>query len=219
MRPTPPSRALSVLAILLPFLLIVGLAGACAWQIDRLAGAIPSDQKSSLLAIPEEAQPVLYPALALGAALGLISAVSCWHPLRRLRTAHASAVSSLEAQAERREREDLARAGETLRSHAIFMLDAQGRVASWDRDAERLLGYRADDILARHVSFLYSEDQIRRGFPLRDLTEAAGSGRCDDSRTVRRKDGFEFEASLAMVAIRDVSGGLCGFTQVVREVL
>src|SRR5258707_679933 len=86
---------------------------------------------------------------------------------------------------------------------AIYMLDADGRVANWNTGAERLKGYRADEILGHHVSALYTAEDRAAGEPERALGIAARDGKFENEGWRVRKDGSLFWASVHVDALRD----------------
>ena len=90
---------------------------------------------------------------------------------------------------------------EAMKYYAIFTLDAEGRISSWNQDSERILGYRPNDVLARNHSCLFEDDDIRRDMPQKSLSWAVQDGRAEDIRWISRKDGFRFRARVAIVAI------------------
>ena len=106
---------------------------------------------------------------------------------------------------------------DAVKDYAIIMLGPDGRVASWNPGAERIKGYRAEEIIGRHFSCFYSDEDIERGKPERELTMAAAQGRLEDQGWRVRKDGSRFWASVIIVALRDVAGGLRGFAKVTRD--
>src|SRR5215475_939973 len=101
--------------------------------------------------------------------------------------------------------------------YAIFMLDADGRVASWNPGAERIKGYRPDEILGQHYSRFYSEEDRAAGIPLRALATAAEVGRYEAEGWRVRKDGARFWASVVIDAIRGSDGKLLGYAKVTRD--
>jgi PAS domain S-box-containing protein len=104
-----------------------------------------------------------------------------------------------------------------VEDYAIFMLDKDGLVASWNKGAERIKGYRADEILGRHFSCFYSSEEIEAGKPEKKLEIAAASGRMEDEGWRVRKDGSRFWANAVISALRDESGNLRGFAKVSRD--
>jgi PAS domain S-box-containing protein len=106
---------------------------------------------------------------------------------------------------------------EAVQDYAIFMLDPQGNVSSWNRGAERLKGYQAADIIGKHFSCFYPEEDLRSGKPQWELTVAAKVGRFEDEGWRVRKDGSRFWANVIITAVRDESGKLLGFGKVTRD--
>jgi PAS domain S-box-containing protein len=106
---------------------------------------------------------------------------------------------------------------ETVRDYAIFMLDPDGKVSSWNLGAERIKGYKPDEILGRHFSCFYPEEDVRRGKPQWELVIAAQEGRFEDEDWRVRKDGSRFWANVVITAVRDYSGKLLGFAKVTRD--
>jgi PAS domain S-box-containing protein len=106
---------------------------------------------------------------------------------------------------------------ETVRDYAIFMLDPTGHVATWNAGAERIKGYRADEIIGRHFSVFYPEERVAEGFPTYELEVAAREGRFEDEGWRIRKDGSRFWANVVITALRNASGELVGFAKVTRD--
>ncbi len=88
------------------------------------------------------------------------------------------------------------------RDYAIFMLDPQGRIVTWNPGAERIKGYRADEILGQHFSKFYPRESIERGKPQHELEVAAAEGRFEDEGWRIRKDGSRFWANVIITALR-----------------
>jgi PAS domain S-box-containing protein len=105
-----------------------------------------------------------------------------------------------------------------IQDYAIFKLDADGRVASWNAGAERMKGYRAEEIIGRHFSVLYPTHDVADGKPARELVIAAAAGRLEDEGWRSRKDGSQFIANVIITALRDRSGALQGFIKVTRDI-
>ncbi|QCS45042.1 PAS domain S-box protein [Natrinema versiforme] len=103
-----------------------------------------------------------------------------------------------------------------VKDYAIFMLDPEGTVVSWNEGAERIKGYSADDIIGQHFSAFYTKDDIAAGVPEQNLERAAAEGRVEDEGWRIRKDGSRFWANVTITAIRD-DGELQGFTKVTRD--
>jgi PAS domain S-box-containing protein len=106
---------------------------------------------------------------------------------------------------------------ESVRDYAIFLLDPKGRVASWNAGAERIKGYLAAEILGRHFSVFYPEEDVRGGKCEMELEVAGREGRFEDEGWRVRKDGARFWANVVITALRDRSGRLIGFAKVTRD--
>jgi len=106
---------------------------------------------------------------------------------------------------------------EGARDYAIFMLDPEGRVATWNSGAERIKGYRAEEILGRHFSIFYPQESVERGKPRHELEVAASEGRFEDEGWRIRKDGSRFWANVIITALRGQDGQLVGFSKVTRD--
>jgi PAS domain S-box-containing protein len=117
-------------------------------------------------------------------------------------------------------RESEARFGllvESVRDYAIFLLDPDGRVATWNTGAERIKGYTAREIVGRHFSVFYPEERIAEGFPQYELEVATRVGRFEDEGWRIRKDGTRFWANVVITALRNSTGELVGFAKVTRD--
>jgi PAS domain S-box-containing protein len=101
---------------------------------------------------------------------------------------------------------------------AIYMLDREGRVTTWNSGAERIKGYRAEEIIGQHFSCFYSEEDRRSDMPAQTLRQAAEKGKVEAEGWRLRKDGSRFAASVAVEAIRDDAGRLIGFAKVTRDI-
>jgi PAS domain S-box-containing protein len=106
---------------------------------------------------------------------------------------------------------------EAVRDYAIFMLDPEGHVASWNRGAERIKGYKASEIIGSHFSRFYPEEDLRAGKPQWELKVAAKEGRFEDEGWRVRKDGSRFWANVIITAVHDETGKLIGFGKVTRD--
>jgi PAS domain S-box-containing protein len=101
--------------------------------------------------------------------------------------------------------------------YAIYMLDASGNVASWNAGAERFKGYAAREIIGRHFSAFYTEEDIQRGVPATALETSARTGKFEAEGWRVRKDGTRFWAHVIIDPIRSPSGALLGFAKVTRD--
>jgi PAS domain S-box-containing protein len=126
---------------------------------------------------------------------------------------------SRQAERELRESEERLRILlEGVQDYAIIMLDAEGRVASWNAGAERILGYRAEEIVGRHVSTFCPPEDIAQGKPAYKLRVAATEGRFEEEGLRVRKDGTGFWGHAVITALRDEHGRLRGFSKVTRDI-
>jgi PAS domain S-box-containing protein len=107
---------------------------------------------------------------------------------------------------------------ESVKDYAIFLLDADGRVVSWNEGARRIKGYEAAEIVGRHFSVFYPPEDIESGKPAHALQTAVAEGRLEDEGWRLRKDGSRFWASVIIAPLRDPSGQLTGFAKVTRDV-
>src|SRR5215216_1854114 len=92
---------------------------------------------------------------------------------------------------------------EQSRDYAVFMLDPQGNVISWNLGAERIKGYTREEIVGRHFSTFYTRDAVERRWPDHELKVAAIEGRFEDEGWRVRKDGSRFWANVIITALRD----------------
>jgi PAS domain S-box-containing protein len=107
---------------------------------------------------------------------------------------------------------------EAVQDYAIFMLDPGGHVSTWNTGAERLKGYTASEIIGRHFSCFYCQDDLRAGKPRRELEIAEKEGRFEEEGWRLRRDGSKFWASVTITALRDDTDRLVGFGKVTRDV-
>ena len=107
---------------------------------------------------------------------------------------------------------------ESVQDYAIFMLDTDGRVASWNSGARRIKGYEPEEIIGQHFSIFYPADDIRSGKPEQLLAQARTLGRVEDAGWRVRKDGSRFWADAVITAVQGVDGDLRGFAKVTRDV-
>jgi PAS domain S-box-containing protein len=106
---------------------------------------------------------------------------------------------------------------DSVLDYAIFMLDANGRVASWNVGAQNIKGYSTDDILGKDYSVFFTPEDVAAGRPRRILRTAEREGRATDEGWRLRKDGRRFWAEIVMTAIRDRDGRLIGYGKVTRD--
>jgi PAS domain S-box-containing protein len=144
--------------------------------------------------------------------------------LRRQHRQAAAVVGESNAALERRVEEALRQSEERFRllvegveDYAIFMLSPQGRVVSWNKGAERIKGYKFDEIIGKHFSCFYPPEAIAQGKPERELRTAVEEGHMHDEGWRVRKDGQHFWASVVITALFDVNGCLQGFAKITRD--
>ena len=105
-----------------------------------------------------------------------------------------------------------------VRDYAIFLLDPEGRIATWNAGAQRIKGYTPEEIIGRHFSTFYGEEDIANGKPARELEIAKAEGAVEDEGWRVRKDGTRFWANVVITAVRDAQGELRGFAKVTRDI-
>jgi PAS domain S-box-containing protein len=104
-----------------------------------------------------------------------------------------------------------------VRDYAIFMLSPSGHIVSWNEGAERIKGYTAHEIIGKHFSTFYPEEDIENGKPAFELVVASRDGRFEDEGWRLRKDGTRLWANVVITAVRNASGELIGFAKVTRD--
>jgi PAS domain S-box-containing protein len=126
---------------------------------------------------------------------------------------------------ERREAEEMLRHSEerlrllveSVKDYAIFMLDPDGRIASWNSGAQQIKGYRAEEVIGKYFAIFYPPELRATGQPERELEIARTQGRYEEEGWRVRKDGERFWANVVLTAVFDVEGRLCGFAKVTRD--
>jgi PAS domain S-box-containing protein len=106
---------------------------------------------------------------------------------------------------------------QSVTDYAIYMLDAQGRVASWNPGARRFKGYEHDEIIGEHFSRFYTQEDQTREIPRIALETAERDGRFEAEGWRVRKDGSRFWASVVIDPIRNPTGTVVGFAKVTRD--
>jgi PAS domain S-box-containing protein len=101
--------------------------------------------------------------------------------------------------------------------YAIFVLDTQGHIASWNRGAEQIKGYRAHEIIGKHFSVFYPPESVAQQWPEHELKLAAEEGRFEDEGWRVRKDGSRFWAAVTITALRNESNTTEGFLKITRD--
>lgn len=106
---------------------------------------------------------------------------------------------------------------DSVTEYAIFILDPQGTVVSWSPAAEKLNGYRSDEIIGKHFSTFYPPEDVAKGKTEAELEQALRQGKFEDEGWRVRKDGTRFWANVIITALRGSAGQLLGFGKVVRD--
>jgi PAS domain S-box-containing protein len=106
---------------------------------------------------------------------------------------------------------------ESVVDYAIFLLDTEGRIRSWNEGARRLKGYDGEEVIGRSFELFYPDEQLASGFPAYELEMAKRTGRFEDEGWRLRRDGSRFWASVVITALYDEQGGPRGFAKVTRD--
>jgi PAS domain S-box-containing protein len=104
-----------------------------------------------------------------------------------------------------------------VRDYAIFSTDTDGVIQSWNEGVRAVFGYEAEEFVGSPTSLLFTDEDVAAGVHERELAQAAQTGRANDDRWLRRRNGERFWASGITTGIRDESGALIGFTKVLRD--
>lgn len=107
---------------------------------------------------------------------------------------------------------------EGVQDYAIFLLDPNGRITTWNAGAEQVEGYSISEVLGRHFSLLFPPEALEQHQPERELQIAATEGQYKGQGLQRRKDGSLFWADVVLSALRDKHGNLRGFSKVIRDI-
>jgi PAS domain S-box-containing protein len=106
---------------------------------------------------------------------------------------------------------------ESIRDYAVYLLDPDGCVMTWNPGAERIKGYQAEEILGKHFSRFFTHEDVERGRPAELLRLAAARGRVEEEAWRVCKDGSRFWADVVLTAIRDDTGAITGYSKVTRD--
>ena len=106
---------------------------------------------------------------------------------------------------------------DSVQDYAIFALDTDGHILSWNAGAQRFKGYSAEEIVGKHFSIFYPRAKVEAGWPQHELREAARVGRFEDEGWRIRKDGTRFWANVVITALRGENGALLGYAKVTRD--
>ena len=107
---------------------------------------------------------------------------------------------------------------DSVEEYAIYLLDPNGNVISWNTGAEKIKGYSTEEIVGKNFASFYTADDVAAGKPQRNLREASRRGYIRDQGLRVRKDGSTFEAEVIITALRDDTGKIRGFSKVTRDV-
>lgn len=107
---------------------------------------------------------------------------------------------------------------ESVKDYAIFMLDTDGYVASWNSGAQRIFGYQSYEIVGQHSECFYTPEGVKDGKPKEKLATAIAKGRYEDEGWRVRQDGSRFWVKAIVTPLHDESGELCGFSQVMQDI-
>lgn len=107
---------------------------------------------------------------------------------------------------------------DTVQDYAIYLLDAQGRVATWNKGAERIEGYHADEIIGRHFSIFFTAEDNAKGLPAQELLRARTNGKSRTEGWAVRKDGRLFRSDWTLTAISEANGTLKGFCKIAHDI-
>ena len=107
---------------------------------------------------------------------------------------------------------------EGIKDYGLFMLDLEGHVVSWNSGAERIKGYQAAEIIGKHFSCFYPDEDVRAGKPERELRQAAAAGQYEDEGWRVRKDGTRFWANILVTALPDEQGRVHRFVKLTRDI-
>jgi len=107
---------------------------------------------------------------------------------------------------------------ESIGEYAIYLLDCDGHVLTWNPGAERIKGYKADEVVGLHYSRFFTHEDVEQGRPAELLRQAIQKNRVEEEGWRVRKDGSRFWANVVLTAIRDSAGAVTGFSKITRDV-
>lgn len=106
---------------------------------------------------------------------------------------------------------------ENVKDYAIYLVDEDGCIMSWNKGAEQIKGYTANEIMGKHISIFYTANEIKKNEPDRNLQQAKILGRFEDEGWRLRKDGTLFWANVVITALKDENGELVGYGKITRD--
>src|SRR5436305_9847521 len=107
---------------------------------------------------------------------------------------------------------------DSVEEYAIYMLDPNGNVVTWNTGAQKIKGYTAQEIVGKNFACFYTAEDVAGGKPQRNLREAARRGHIRDQGLRIRKDGSTFEAEVIITVLRDARGNIRGYSKVTRDI-
>src|SRR5881394_2385615 len=107
---------------------------------------------------------------------------------------------------------------DSVEEYAIYLLDPNGNVVTWNTGAQKIKGYTAEEIVGKNFACFYTAEDVAAGKPQRNLSEAARRGNIRDQGLRVRKDGSTFEAEVILTALRNDQGKLRGYSKVTRDI-
>src|SRR5438270_11192588 len=106
---------------------------------------------------------------------------------------------------------------DAVEDYAVFLLDPEGVIRSWNRGAARIMGYTENEAVGRHFSMFYGPEDLASEKPRRELETATRDGRVEDEGWRIRKDGQQFWANTVITLLRNDKGEITGFAKVTRD--
>jgi PAS domain S-box-containing protein len=192
---------------------IMGLAVAGMHYTGMLAATFihknTGDAGSDKLVVTDWLVPIVIAATIFLLAMALSSSLA-----HRILTRRSRKASELLGKSE----EKFRRLVEAVKDYAIFMLDAEGHITTWNRGAERITGYLEHEVLGKHSSIFYQDQDVDAKLPRKDLTAAADIHHFESDGLRKRKDGSLFWASVTIVPLHDIAGNTVGFSTVIRDI-
>src|SRR5207302_4962143 len=107
---------------------------------------------------------------------------------------------------------------DSVEEYAFYMLDPSGNVVTWNRGAQRIKGYTAEEIIGKNFACFYTAEDVAADKPQHNLREAAHRGHIRDQGLRIRKDGSTFEAEIVLTALREPNGNIRGYSKVTRDI-
>jgi PAS domain S-box-containing protein len=200
-------------AVVLLDVQISGLGGA---EVARRIRSHPRSRHTPVIFFAAHEDPQFPPtrAYSLGAVDYLVKPVA--PEVLRAKVASLVELRALAGEA-RRQADQFRLLVDGTREYAIFLIDSDGRIRTWNSGAERIKGYTAAEIIGRHFSCFYTPEDAAAGKPQQVLKRARETGSYEEEGWRVRKDGSRFWASIVLTALRDQSGALRGFSKVTRD--